>query len=273
MAQDTQMNKKLSGKVALVTGASKSIGQGLAVGLAGVGARVAVNYKNDLVGAEATCERIRQAGGEAEVFQADIGAKADFEQLVDQVCERFGRLDILVNNAARTRFGHVFDITEDDFDDVVNTNLRGPFFGSAAAARRMIAQGGGAIINISSCAAKVIIPHHSSYTMAKGGLEALTRQLAIELAPHVRVNAIAPAPTSNERNLGYDPDYDRKWAAVMPAKRVAQVEDYVGPCVFLASADAALLTGQILNVDGGWTLIGFTPDMTQFDFSHDRQRV
>ena len=273
MAQDTQMNQKLSGKVALVTGASKSIGQGLAVGLAGAGARVAVNYKNDLAGAEATCARIGQAGGEAEAFQADIGAKAEFEQLVDRVCERFGRLDVLVNNAARTRFGHVFDITEEDFDDVVNTNLRGPFFGSAAAARRMIAQGGGgAIINISSCAAKVIIPHHSSYTMAKGGLESLTRQLAIELAPHVRVNAIAPAPTSNARNLAYDQDYDRKWAAVMPAKRVAQVEDYVGPCVFLASDDAALLTGQILNVDGGWTLIGFTPDLSRFDFSEDRKR-
>ena len=266
------VTEKLSGKVALVTGASKSIGQGLAVGMAAAGARVAVNYKTDAVGAQTTCERIRQAGGEAEAFQADIGSKAEFERLVDRVCERFGRLDVLVNNAAHTRFGHVFDITEEDFDDVVNTNLRGPFFGSAAAARRMIAQGGGSIINISSCAAKVIIPHHSSYTMAKGGLEALTRQLAIELAPHIRVNAIAPAPTSNERNRGYDPDYDRKWAAVMPAKRVAQVGDYVGPCVFLASEDAALLTGQILNVDGGWTLIGFTPDMTQFDFSQDRQR-
>jgi NAD(P)-dependent dehydrogenase (short-subunit alcohol dehydrogenase family) len=267
------MNGPLAGKVALVTGASKSIGQGLAVGLAAAGARVAVNYKNDAEGAQETCRRIAGAGGEAEVFQADIGAKAEFEALVERVCARFGRLDVLVNNAARTRFGHVFDITEQDFDDVVNTNLRGPFFGSAAAARKMIAQGGGgSIINISSCAAKVIIPHHSSYTMAKGGLEALTRQLAIELAPHVRVNAIAPAPTSNERNRGYDPNYDRKWAAVMPAKRVAYPEDYVGAAVFLASEASALLTGQVLNMDGGWTLIGFTPDMSNFDFSTDRTR-
>jgi NAD(P)-dependent dehydrogenase (short-subunit alcohol dehydrogenase family) len=233
---------------------------------------VAVNFKTDGPGAQTTCERIREAGGEADAFQADIGSKAEFEQLVERVCDRFGRLDILVNNAARTRFGHVFDITEEDFDDVVNTNLRGPFFGSAAAARKMMAHGGGSIINISSCAAKVIIPHHSSYTMAKGGLEALTRQLAIELAPHIRVNAIAPAPTSNERNRGYDPLYDQKWGAVIPAKRVAYANDYVGTCVFLASDDSALLTGQVLNVDGGWTLIGFTPDMSNFDFAQDRQR-
>jgi NAD(P)-dependent dehydrogenase (short-subunit alcohol dehydrogenase family) len=267
------MDQKLAGKVALVTGASKSIGQTLAIGLAAAGARVAVNYKNDQAGAQSTCKQIAAAGGEADLLQADIGSKAEFEELVERVCQRFGRLDILVNNAARTRFGHVFEITEADFDDVVDTNLRGPFFGSAAAARKMIAQGGGgSIINISSCAAKVIIPHHSSYTMAKGGLEALTRQLAIELAPHVRVNAIAPAPTSNERNRGYDPDYDRKWAAVMPARRVAYAEDYVGAAVFLASDDSALLTGQVLNMDSGWTLVAYTPDLSGFDFSKDRQR-
>jgi NAD(P)-dependent dehydrogenase (short-subunit alcohol dehydrogenase family) len=241
--------------------------------LAAAGARVAVNYKTDAAGADLTCRKIQQAGGMAEAFQADIGSKLEFERLVDTVSDRFGRLDVLVNNAARTRFGHVFDITEADFDDVVNTNLRGPFFGSAAAARKMLAQGtGGSIINISSCAAKVIIPHHSSYTMAKGGLEALTRQLAIELAPHVRVNAIAPAPTSNERNRGYDPHYDHKWAAVMPIQRVAYPEDYVGACVFLASNDSALLTGQVLNMDGGWTLVAFTPDLSAFDFSQDRMR-
>ncbi len=266
------MQEKLSGKVALVTGASKGIGQGLAVGLAAAGAQVAVNYKTDAEGAERTCERIQQAGGEATAFQADIGSKTAFEQLIDAVCARFGHLDVLVNNAARTRFGHVFEITEEDFDDVVNTNLRGPFFGSAAAARKMLKQGGGSIINISSIAARLMIPAHSSYTMAKGGLEALTRQLALELAPEIRVNAIAPTATSTDRNRGYDPDYERKWRAITPAGRVAYVEDYVGPCVFLASDDAALVTGQILYVDGGWTLQGYTPDMSGYDFSQDRQR-
>jgi NAD(P)-dependent dehydrogenase (short-subunit alcohol dehydrogenase family) len=266
------MAHKLSGKVALVTGASKGIGRGLAIGLAAAGARVALNYKSDKAGAEAARMQIQNSGGEACVIAADIGSKAQFEAMVEDICSRFGRLDVLVNNAARTRFGPLFEVTEEDFNDVVDTNLRGPFFGSVAAARAMQKNGGGAIINISSCAAKLMIAFHSTYAMAKGGLENLTRQLAIELAPHIRVNAIAPAPTSTERNRSYDPDYDEKWGAAIPAKRVAFVEDYVGPCVFLASDDARFVTGQILNVDGGWTLQGRTPDTSHYDFSQDRKR-
>jgi NAD(P)-dependent dehydrogenase (short-subunit alcohol dehydrogenase family) len=266
------MNRKLSGKVALVTGASKGIGQGLAIGLAEAGAKVAVNCKTDLPGAEQTCARIREAGGDANVFLADIGSKVEVEALIEAVCQHYGRLDVLVNNAARTRFGPVFEVTEEDFDDVIDTNLRGPFFGSVAAAHKMLEHGGGSIVNISSCASKLMVEFHSSYAMAKGGLENLTRQLALELAPHIRVNAIAPAATSTERNRGYDPDYERKWGSVIPAGRVAYVEDYVGPCVFLASDDSAFLTGQILNVDGGWTLKGCTPDMANSDFSQERSR-
>lgn len=266
------MNTKLAGQVALVTGSSKGIGQGLAVGLGAAGAQVAVNYKTDVEGATLTCKKIKEAGGKAEPFQADIGSKSEFEHLVDAVCERFGGLDVLVNNAARTRFGPLFEVTEEDFNDVVNTVLRGPFFGSVAAARRMMEKEGGSIINISSIAVGQMIPFHSSYTMAKGGLEALTRQLALELAPKIRVNAIAPTATSTERNRSYDPDYDQKWGEVTPAGRIAYVEDYVGPCVFLASDAAAFVTGQILYVDGGWTLQGYTPDMSDFDLSKERKR-
>jgi glucose 1-dehydrogenase len=264
--------RRLANKVILVTGASKGIGQGLARGLALAGGRIAVNYKSDLDGATFTCRQIRDGGGEAEPFHADIGSKPEFESLVDRVCAHFGHLDVLVNNAARTRFGPVFEVTEEDFNDVVDTNLRGPFFGSVAAARKMLERGSGSIINISSCAAKLMISFHSSYAMAKGGLENLTRQMALELAPKVRVNAIAPAPTSSERNRGYDPDYDKKWGAVIPSGRVATVEDYFGPCIFLASDDSAFVTGQILNVDGGWTLQGYTPDMSTYDFRKERKR-
>jgi NAD(P)-dependent dehydrogenase (short-subunit alcohol dehydrogenase family) len=266
------MMGKLNGKVVLVTGASKGIGRGVAIGLAAAGARVAINYKTDAAGAEATRQRISERGGESEAVQADIGSKADFERLVEHVCSKFGRLDVLVNNAARTRFAPLFEVTEEDFADVIDTNLRGPLFGSAAAARQMREQGGGSIINVSSCAAKLMVPYHSAYSMAKGGLEALTRQLAVELAPQIRVNAIAPGPTSTERNQGYDPDYDRKWGACIPAGRVAAVNDYAAICVFLASDDSAFVTGQVIGVDGGWTLRGSTPDFSTADFSTDRQR-
>ena len=265
------MNTRLSGKIAVVTGASGGIGRGLAIGLAANGALVAVNYKNSRAGAEQTLAAIRQAGGEGELYQADISVKVEFESMVDAVVQRFGGLDILVNNAARTRFGPLSEVTEDDFDDVVDTNLRGPLFGSAAAARYMSLRGG-SIINISSCAARMMVPFHAVYTMAKGGLEALTRQLALELAPSIRVNAIAPGPTSTERNRGYDPEYDEKWKCVIPAGRVGCVEDYVGPCVFLASDDSAFITGQIIGVDGGWTIRGYPPDLSRSDFSKDRQR-
>jgi NAD(P)-dependent dehydrogenase (short-subunit alcohol dehydrogenase family) len=181
-------------------------------------------------------------------------------------------LDVLVNNAARTRFAPLREITEEDFDDVVNTNLRGPFFGSVAAASKMAERGGGSIINISSCAARLMLPFHSAYSMAKGGLEALTRQLALELAPNIRVNAIAPGPTSTERNLGYDPEFDRRWAAIIPAGRIGFVEDYAAICVFLASEDSAFVTGQVIGVDGGWTVKGYPCDMSKSDFSKDRTR-
>jgi NAD(P)-dependent dehydrogenase (short-subunit alcohol dehydrogenase family) len=156
---------------------------------------------------------------------------------------------------------------------LVNTNLRGPFFGSVAAAKIMKESGTvGAIINISSCAAKLMLPFHSCYTMVKGGLEALTRQLAFELAPDVRVNCIAAGATSTDRNRVYDVRFDERWAAITPAGRVARVEDYVGPCIFLASDQSRFMTGQVLNVDGGWTLKGENPDMARYDFSEERKR-
>jgi NAD(P)-dependent dehydrogenase (short-subunit alcohol dehydrogenase family) len=262
---------KLSGRIAIVTGSSGGIGRGLAIGLAASGAQVAVNYKTNRTGAEETLTAIRQAGGKGELYQADIRLKRDFESMIDSVVHKFGGLDILVNNAARTRFGPLSEVTEEDFADVVDSNLRGPLFGSAAAARHMARRGGGSIINISSCAARAMVPFHAVYTMAKGGLEALTRQLALELAPNIRVNAIAPGPTSTERNRGYDPEYDGKWKSVIPAGRVGWVEDYVGACVFLASDDSAFVTGQIIGIDGGWTIKGYSPDLSQSDFSKDRQ--
>lgn len=260
----------LQGKVAIVTGSSKGIGRALAVGLAGSGASVAVNYKNDRVGAEETCGAIEEAGGSAISLKADIGSIDDIQRMVDATTAEFGRLDILVNNAGRTRFGPLADVTEEDWDDVINTNLGGAFFTTKAAVAAMGDKG--AVVNISSCAARLMVANHAVYTTSKGGLEAMTRQLALELSPRIRVNAIAPAATSMERNWEYDPNFDRSWADVTPMARVATPEDYIAPVVFLASDAASFITGEILHVDGGWTLKGDYPDMAEYDFETDRRR-
>jgi len=262
----------LKDKVVLVTGASKGIGRALAVGLAADGASIVISFKTDEPGAEKTRRIIEQQGMTVFAIQADLGQRDQAIEMVEQVVRRFGRIDALVNNAARTRFGPFEEVTEDDWLDVVNTNLKGTFFASTAAVRHMRKSGMGSIVNVSSCAASLMVPLHSVYTMSKGGIEALTRQLAVELAPAVRVNCISPAPTSTERNQQYDPHYDENWGRVIPMKRVAQPEDMVGAVSFLVSDRAAYITGQVLQVDGGWTLKGHTPDLQQEDFSSDRQR-
>ena len=259
-----------AGKAAFVTGASKGIGQGLALGLAQHGASVAVGYHKDGEGAAETVELIAQAGGDAHAVQLDLASIDDCLAAVDEVAEHFGRLDILVNNAARTRFGPVQETTEVDFDDVVNTVLKGPFFLSLKAAEVMNANEWGAIVNISSIAVEAIMPFHGAYTMAKGGLESMTRQMALDLAPDVRVNAVAPGATLTARNLRYSKGYGDDWSKVTPLGRVMMPDDYVGIVNFLTSDAAAMITGEIIYVDGGWSMLGLGPDMGAFDFSSDK---
>jgi NAD(P)-dependent dehydrogenase (short-subunit alcohol dehydrogenase family) len=260
----------LEDKVAVVTGSSKGIGRALAVGLPAGGAKVAVNYKNDEAGAQETCRAIRAVGGTAIAVGADVGVLHEVRRLIDTAHSELGSVDVLVNNAGRTRFGPARDVTQEDWDDVINTNLRAPFFATVTAAEAMGDHG--SVINISSCAATLMVAYHAVYTTSKGGLEAMTRQLALELAPYVRVNAIAPAATSMERNWEYDPSFDRSWREVTPMARVATPEDYVAPLVFLASDASAFVTGEILHVDGGWTIKGDYPGMAHYDFATDRRR-
>lgn len=267
-----QQGMELSGKVAVVTGASKGIGRGLAIGLARHGAAVVVNYKNDREGAERTTQTIHDMGGNAVVSGADVSLPSEAKRLIDETVQRFGRIDVLVNNAGRSRFNKALDISIEDWNDVVGTNLCGPFFASQAAARHMQSNGGGSIINVSSCAAKLTALYHSIYTMSKAGLEGLTKQLALEWAPKVRVNAIAPGPTSVERSRSYDPNFDKTWGAIVPMGRVAYPEDLIGPVMFLASDQSCYVTGDILHVDGGWTVQGRTPPMDDFDVSADQKR-
>lgn len=262
----------LAGQAALVTGSSKGIGRALAVGLAQNGAAVAVNYKTDAEGAAETVQLITDAGGESIAIEADVSVPDEARGLVDEAAERLGRLDVLVNNAGRSRFSPFEEASEEDWEDVVGTNLRGAFFASQAAVKHMRALGKGSIVNVSSCASVLMVVYHAAYTMSKGGLDALTRQLAFELAPTIRVNAIAPGATGVPRSRDYDPNFDENWGGVIPMGRVIEPEDLVEPVVFLASDRSAVLTGDVLHVDGGWSLQGTVPPMDDFDFEADQKR-
>jgi NAD(P)-dependent dehydrogenase (short-subunit alcohol dehydrogenase family) len=169
-------------------------------------------------------------------------------------------LDVLINNAGVTGWTSLFDATEANWDWVINTNLKGTFFCALEAARWMRAHQGGNIINVSTNCAALGVKNLVAYATSKGGIHAMTRQLAVELAPFkIRVNTFAPGPTQVERNLKDDPDYDRSWGSMTPMNRTARPEEMVGPAVFLASEDSSYMTGQVFYVDGGWTVQGKIP--------------
>lgn len=265
------LTMSLEGKVAIVTGGSKGIGRELAIGLSAAGATVVVGYKTDEEGARATCVAIAESGGTAVPVQADVSIEQSVSRLIGTTHDTCGSVDVLVNNAGRTRHTPVGDVTRQDWDDVMDTNLRGPFLASVAAAEAMTS--GGVIINVSSCTATLAGAYPQVvYTTSKGGVEVMTRQLAIELAPKVRVNALAPGATAIERTLEYGPMFRESWGQIVPLGRVAEPRDYIPPLVFLASDASAYMTGQTLHVDGGWSIQGNYPDRSLFNFTGDRQR-
>jgi NAD(P)-dependent dehydrogenase (short-subunit alcohol dehydrogenase family) len=241
---------RLDGKVALVTGGSSGIGRALALGFAGAGALVHVNHIDDASGVLA-----RLPEGSLDL-RYDVSDRAQ----VVEMFSRLDRLDVLVNCAGITGWTPLFEADDDSFDRVVATNLKGTFFCSVEAAKLM-RPAGGAIVNVSSVVAARGTRNLSVYGASKGGIDALTRQLAVELAPlGIRVNAFAPGATNVERNLRDDPDYLTVWAPLIPLGRVAEPEEMVGPALFLASDESAYVTGQHFFVDGGWTIAGRYPE-------------
>ncbi|MCI0534254.1 MAG: 3-oxoacyl-ACP reductase FabG [Verrucomicrobiales bacterium] len=252
---------KLQNRVVLVTGASKGIGRAIALGLARAGADVVVNFNRDKRGAAATVKAIEQLGQKALALQADIARVTRIRRMFEEIVAQFGHLDVLVNNAGVTGWTPLFETTEEQWDQVIATNLKGTFFCSLEAARLMKEQDGGSIINISSNVAELGVKHLVAYAASKGGIHALTRQLAVELAPYkIRVNTFGPGPTKVDRNLQDDPAYDRHWGSMVPLGRAAEADEMVGPAVFLASNASSYVTGQIFFVDGGWTAQGKIPE-------------
>lgn len=243
-------------RVVLVTGASSGIGQATAIAFATHGAKVAINYCRNREGAEKTVQLIRQAGGIAEFFRADVTNADEVNKMVKVVLERFGgRLDILVNNAGRWMpKTPLVECSEEIWDEMVNVNLKSVFLCCRAVISVMARQKEGAIVNVSSIAGHTgggggTVP----YAAAKGGVNTLTLGLARELAPlGIRVNAVAPGivDTAMQRQFTSQEDL-RAWAQRIPLQRLGVPEDIVGAILFLASPYAACITGEIIEVNGG----------------------
>lgn len=252
---------RLKDKIILITGASKGIGRALAVGIAREGANVIVNYCSDESGARAVAREIEGFGRKSEIIRADIGKVEEIESMFARVRSSFGRIDTLINNAGITGWTSLFEITREKWDAVLDTNLRGTFFCALEAAKIMRGQGGGSIVNVSSNCAELGVKNLVAYAASKGGIHALTKQLAVELAPFkIRVNTFAPGPIKIERNLRDDPDFEKAWGSMVPMGRVGEPDEMIGPAVFLASEESSYMTGQTFFVDGGWTAQGKIPE-------------
>jgi len=244
---------KLNGKVAIVTGASKGIGSGIATALAAAGARVALNYSSDRKGAEQVAQAITDSGGQAIAVGADVSNAADVARLFKEVDAAFGRLDVLVNNAGVFRFGAFTDITEDSFHRHYNINVLGTILTVQEAIKRFA--DGGSIINLSSIVGSHPVAGALLYASTKAAIEALTKGLAVELAPRkIRVNAIAPGHTETEGNITagtFDGGAGAVLAAKTPLGRLGRVTDIAPLAVFLASDESAWITGEVVRAAGG----------------------
>ncbi len=246
--------RRLNGRNALVTGAGRGVGRGIALALAHEGCNVAVNYKDAQVQqeAQATADELKTLGVDAFPVLGDVQNSTSVQLMFDEVVRRFPRLDLLVNNAGVQVRKHLLDLSDEDWDSVIETNLKGCFLCTRAAGRLMRSQGGGAIVNIGSGCNKLAFPKLASYVASKGGIEMFTKAAAEDLGPFgIRVNCVAPGAIAVERTCREDPDYELSWGNLTPLGRIGHPEDVGRAVVFLAGQDADFITGQTLWVDGG----------------------
>lgn len=242
----------LSGKTALVTGGSRGIGRAIALALAGHGAAVMVNYVRNAEAARDTVAALQALGVRADAVQGDVAVPDEAVRIVQATIETFGRLDILVNNAGLTRDDLVLRLDRDDWDTVLNTNLRGTFFCTKTALRGMIRQRWGRIINVTSVAGLVGNAGQANYSAAKAGIIGFTKAVAKEVANrNITVNAIAPGFVETEMTKELTEQQREAILRQIPAGRTGRPEDVAPAAVFLASEEAAYVNGHVLTVDGG----------------------
>ena len=242
---------KLGGRNALVTGASKGVGKGIALALGRAGCNVAVNYFSDVQGADATVAELLKMGVDAFPVFGNVGSASEVKEMFAELDERFQAIDILVNNAGVQTWGPLLDLEEAEWDRVIDTNLKGCFLCTQAAGRRMRSRSTGVIVNIGSGSNKLPFLNLASYTTSKGGVEMLTKAAAVELGPHgIRVNCVAPGAIAIERTEQEAPGYSDAWAKITPLRRIGTPKDVGDLVVFLATEEASFITGQTIWVDG-----------------------
>ena len=252
---ETKDRFNLSGKVALVTGGGRGIGEHMALALAEAGADVAVASRT-LSQSQEVAARIEALGRRGHAAQVDVTNVASTRAMVDDVAGHFGRIDILVNNAGVNIVKYALDLTEEDWDTVLDTNLKGVFFCSQAVGRLMVAQRYGRIVNIASQMAAVGYYKRAAYCASKGGVAQITKVLAVEWATHgVTVNAVAPTfiETAMTAKMLADEEFRQEVLRRIPMGRLGKPDEVVGAVIYLASDAASLVTGHTLFVDGGWT--------------------
>lgn len=245
----------LTGKTAIVTGASRGIGAQIARKLAGAGAKIVVNYSGSQEKAEAVVAEIQAGGGEAIAVKANVSDAEAVKAMVDEAMNAFGSVDILVNNAGITRDNLMMRMKDDEWDDVINTNLKGVFICTKAVTRQMMKQRSGRIVNISSIVGVMGNAGQANYVAAKAGVIGLTKTTARELASRgITANAIAPGFITTDMTDKLNEDIQKSMLAQIPLGRFGEAEEVAKAALFLASDEASYMTGQTLHLDGGMVM-------------------
>ena len=246
---------RFKGKSAIVTGASRGIGREIALLLAKEGARVAVNYSGSKDKADEVVQLITAAGGEAFAIQADVSDADSVKNMVDQTVETFGSIDILVNNAGITKDNLLMRMKEDEWDDVMNINLKGVFLCTKGVTRQMMRQRAGKIVNVASIVGVSGNPGQANYVAAKAGVIGFTKTAAQELASrNINVNAVAPGFITTDMTDALSEEVKNQMLAMIPLGKLGNPEDVAKTVMFLLSDDAAYITGQTIHVDGGMVM-------------------
>lgn len=246
---------RFEGKSAIVTGASRGIGREIAILLGKEGARVAVNYSGSKEKAEEVVELIKQSGGDAFAIQANVSDAEQVKQMIDETLKTFGSIDMLVNNAGITRDNLLMRMKEDEWDDVININLKGVFLCTKAVTRQMMKQRAGKIVNLASIVGVIGNPGQANYVAAKAGVIGLTKTTARELASrNITVNAVAPGFITTDMTDALPENVKEQMLAQIPLGKLGSAEDVASAVAFLLSNDANYITGQTIHVDGGMVM-------------------